>query len=141
MRLQVEEEGYFTLEAAIIGSMTCFLMLFVLVALCYFYDVGVTAAWLQENVAGRTLEKEENGEKEEDYSQAKKRLVLSEITNCKITENDTTIQGSASIAVKFPIPVVGDWLGKRWSNQIEIQMEKGNAPDQIRRWMLWKKQE
>ncbi len=138
MQLLKEEDGYFTVEATVIGSIACFLVLFVMVALCYFYDVGVTAAWLQENVAGRTLSMEEE-KVEETSEQLKKRMILSKLEQCEITENNTKIVGKATIAVNFPIPLVRDWLGRSWNNQIEIQMEKGNAPDQIRKWMVWKK--
>ena len=133
-----EEEGYFTVEATVIGSIACFLVLFVMVALCYFYDVGVTAAWLQENVAERTLSMEEEKE-EESSEQLKKRMILSKLEKCEITEKNTKIVGKATIAVNFPIPMVRDWLGRSWNNQIAIQMEKGNAPEQIRKWMAWKK--
>lgn len=132
------EEGYFTLEAAVIGSISCFLILFVLVVSVYFYDVGVSASYIKEVVAQLSLDTDgENTKTEKLYkNELKKRLVLAQIKECQITVKSNIIVGKVCVAVKFPIPVISKWLGETWKNTVSVQMEKGNTTDRIRRWRM-----
>lgn len=128
------EEGYFTVEAAWIGSFSCVLFLFIMVVAVYFYDVGVVMASLQEDVAQMTLEEDATSSKEE--SKARQRVILTEIKEYSVTVKSNKITGTATLSVGFPIPILQDWLGKSWENQIQVQMEQADAPDYIRKCRL-----
>lgn len=146
-----EEEGYFTVEAAWIGSFSCILFLFIMVVTMYFYDVGVVTAALQEdviqtigeetstsdeksvNIKGTTKEGTETTKKGKAFK-AEQRVILSKIKEYSITTKGKTILGKATISVGFPIPVIQDWLGKTWEHQIQVQMEEQDAPNYLRKY-------
>lgn len=129
------EEGYFTVEAAWITSFSCMLFLFIMVVTVYFYDVGVVTASLQEDMTKVILEEEElsAGETLSGGTAAKQRVIMSEIKEYHITLGTQKITGTAKVCVGFPIPILREWLGKVWENQIEIQIGQERAADYMRK--------
>lgn len=133
-----EEDGYFTIEAAIVGSMACFLVLFVMVAGIYFYDVGTATSYLYEEMAELSVQTDTIQTQSSNFYKATltERLVTARILECKISTKSSYIVGQIRLSVAFPIPMVTEWMGKVWENKITVRMEQGMTADKIRRWTV-----
>lgn len=138
MRTAVKKNngGYFTIEAVFIGTITCFLvMAFWLIAL-YLLDLGAADSYLKEQLTMLSAETVDakQGFVGSNQNDLQKRLLVCDIDTFRVRRNGNSIYGEVQISMDFPIPIVGDWLGKRWKNRLSITLEKGNNQTKMRRW-------
>lgn len=128
--------GYFTIEAVFIGTITCLLvMAFWLIAM-YLLDLGAADSYLKEQLI--LLSADMGDVKQnfvgQDQNDLQERLLVCDIDTFRVRRSGDSIYGEVQISMNFPIPVVGEWLGKRWNNSLRLTLERGNNQTKMRRW-------
>lgn len=61
-------------------------------------------------------------------------LIVSKPNNISFTAGQKKVQGKMRLSFSIPVPVIGEWIGKVWSNRLEVTLENGNNAEQMRRW-------
>lgn len=129
------EGGYFTIEAAFIGSLTCFFVIAFWLIAIYLFDFGCVDSCLKEQAVILSVgEKEEQQKVQVTKEELEKSLLVASLDSFWVVRKGEQITGKARISVKIPIPIVGEWIGKKWTNSIVITMEQGNNKTKMRRW-------
>lgn len=132
---KITDGGYFTIEAAFIVSITCFLVISFWLIAIYIFDLGCVDSCLKEQAALFSVgEMEEQNTVQAAKQELEKNLLAASLERFSVEYRGGQVIGNARISLNIPIPVIGGWLGKRWTNSITVTMEKGNNTTKMRKW-------
>ena len=119
---QKEEAGYFTIEAAFLVPLIFLLVFAVMLSGLYICDLNQAKSFLNQRVTELSLngEKYEGEAQAEDKNQLKRQLFVTSLTDFYIKKTESKVQGEVSLSMRPNVPVIGDWIGKVWTDTFSL---------------------
>ena len=66
--------------------------------------------------------------------QLKGKLLVSQADQIILKAQQNQITGKIHLSYKIPVPIIGDWIGRAFQNELTIQIETGSNAEKMRRW-------
>ena len=130
------EDGYFTMEASFLITMVFLLTSVILMTGLYICDLNQAKSYLNQRVTELSLEEEEY-EKErlsEDINRLRQQLFVTKITDFLIIKTEKQVSGEVSLSLKMNLPIIGDWIGKLWTDNFSLTVNVSDNVEMMRRW-------
>lgn len=134
--LRMGEEGYFTLEAAFLVPIVCFLGIGILMLALYLCDMNQAKTYLQCAVSALAGDNEESclEKRKEAEVWLKENLFVSRVESFSFSQTETKAKGEITICMNLNIPMVDVWMGKQWKNTFSFSVNRKKPVEQMRRW-------
>ena len=131
-----EESGYFTLEAAFLVPLLFLILFAVMLSGLYICDLNQAKSFLNRRVTELSIKEEDYDSHAyaEDKNQIRKMMFISQITDFSITQTEKQVKGSITLSMSPNVPVIGDWLGRLWTDSFSLCVDVGDNVDMLRRW-------
>lgn len=132
----VEQEGYFTVEAAFLVPIISFLGIGIMMISLYICDMNQAKSYIQCTVSALSSDKTESSSVKTAQARAwmEENLFVSSVEECSLTQNGKKVKGEITIRMNLNIPLVGSWLGRQWKSTFFFSVNRERNTEQMRRW-------
>lgn len=131
-----EEAGYMTVEASFLVTFVFLILFTVMLAGLYVCDLNQAKSFLNQRVTELSV-KEENYAASllaQDRSRIKEMLFVTKLSDFNITVTEKEVSGRMKLSMNVNVPLIGDWVGRFWTNEISLKVDRGNNTEIMRRW-------